>query len=51
MASMRDHLAAVEGASEHSGEWLDGIVNALAGQGAHAASDLDGAKFGDFEFI
>ena len=47
---MRDHLAAVEGASEHSGEWLDGIVAALADQGAHTASDLDGAKFEDFEF-
>ena len=47
---MRDHLAAVEGAAEHSGEWLDGIVAALAAQGAHTASDLDGAKFEDFEF-
>lgn len=47
---MRDLLAAVEGAAEHSGEWLDGIVSALAVQGAHTASDLDGAKFEDFEF-
>ena len=47
---MRDHLAAVEGASEHSGEWLDGIVAALADQGAHTASDLDGAVFEDFAF-
>ena len=47
---MREHLEALEGASEHSGEWLDGIVTALAGQGAHTVSDLDGAVFEDFEF-
>ena len=50
MASMREHLEALEGASEHSGEWLEGIVTALAGQGAHTVSDLDGAVFEDFEF-
>ena len=47
---MREHLEALEGASEHSGEWLEGIVAALAGQGAHTVSDLDGAVFEDFEF-
>ena len=47
---MREHLEALEGASEHSGEWLEGIVAALAGPGAHTVSDLDGAVFEDFEF-
>ena len=50
MASLREFLGTIEGAADHEAEWLDNIASALASEGAHAVSDLAGAKLDDFAF-